>query len=161
MATGLSDFHKMAITVLKTTFPKAKPKVIQYRDYKNFVLRNFREELKSRLENEVVENYAKFEVTFLQSLDKHAPLKKKVLRANDKPYMTKTLRKAIMRRSALQNRFYRNRSRETENAFKKQRNYTKRLLKKEKKRYFSNLNINNYTDNKKFLEHSEAVVFKL
>ena len=31
--TGLSDFHKMAITVMKTTFPKAKPKVIQYRDY--------------------------------------------------------------------------------------------------------------------------------
>ena len=64
--------------------------------------------------------------------------------------MTKTLRKAIMRRSALQNRFYRDGLQETEKAFKKQRNYTKRLLKKEKKRYFSNLNMNNYTDNKKF-----------
>jgi hypothetical protein len=31
VATGLSNFHKMAITVLKTTFSKAKPKVIQYR----------------------------------------------------------------------------------------------------------------------------------
>ena len=30
LATGLSNFHKMAITVLKTTFPKAKPKVNQY-----------------------------------------------------------------------------------------------------------------------------------
>ena len=27
--TGLSDFHKMIITVLKSTFPKAKPKVVQ------------------------------------------------------------------------------------------------------------------------------------
>ena len=62
----------------------------------------------------------------LQSLDKHAPLKIKALRANGKPYMTSTLRNAIMRRSALQNRYYRNRTLETEKAFKKQRNYTKR-----------------------------------
>ena len=33
---GLSDCHKMAVTVMKTTFPKAKPKVIQYRDYKSY-----------------------------------------------------------------------------------------------------------------------------
>ena len=150
VATGLSDFHKMAVTVMKTTFPKAKPKVIQYRDYKNFVLENVRMELRIRLQNEVIDNYAKFEEIFLEILDKHAPLKKKVLRANDKPYMTKTLRKAIMRRSALQNRYYRDRLPETKKAYKKQRNYTNKLLKKEKKRYFSNINMNNYTDNKKF-----------
>ena len=34
MSTGLSDFHKMVITVLKTTFAKKKPKEIIYRDYK-------------------------------------------------------------------------------------------------------------------------------
>ena len=64
--------------------------------------------------------------------------------------MTKTLRKAIMRRSAIQNRYYRDRLPETRKAYKKQRNYTNKLLKKEKKRYFSNINMNNYTDNKKF-----------
>ena len=37
LSTGLSDFHKMIVTVMKTTFPKAKPKIIQYRDYKNFI----------------------------------------------------------------------------------------------------------------------------
>ena len=30
VATGLSDFHKMVVTVLKTTFPKVPPKVIHY-----------------------------------------------------------------------------------------------------------------------------------
>ena len=35
-------------------------------------------------------------------LNKHAPLKK-LLRANGAPYITKTLRKAIMRRSQLEN----------------------------------------------------------
>ena len=38
VATGLSDFHKIAVIVMKTTFPKAKSKVIQYRDYKYFIL---------------------------------------------------------------------------------------------------------------------------
>ena len=61
IATGLCDFHKMAITVLKTPFPKARSKVIQYRDYKKIVLRNFREELISKFENEVVVKYAEFE----------------------------------------------------------------------------------------------------
>ena len=131
VATGLSDFHKMVITVLKNTFPKAKPKVVQYRDYKKFDVHNFRKDLKSGLQSKLVENYSTFEEIFLEILGNHAPLKKKILRANDKPHMTKTLRKAIMRRSALQNRFYRDGLQETEKAFKKQRNYTKRLLNKE------------------------------
>ena len=150
VSTGLSDFHKMSVTVMKTTFPKAKPKVIQYRDYKHFVIGNFRLELRFKLRNEIVENYGKFEDIFLGILGKHAPLKKKVLRANEKPYMTKTL-KAIMRRSALQNKYYRGRTPESEKAFKKQRNYTTKLIKKEKKKYFSSINMTNYTDNKKFL----------
>ena len=31
--TGLSDFHKMIVTVTKTTFQKLDPKIIYYRDY--------------------------------------------------------------------------------------------------------------------------------
>ena len=31
--TGLSDFHKMTVTVMKTTFQKLDPKIIHYRDY--------------------------------------------------------------------------------------------------------------------------------
>ena len=66
VATGLSDFHKMVITVLKNTFPKAKPKVIQYRDYKSFNLQNFREELKIDLKNKTIEKYDTFEEIFLK-----------------------------------------------------------------------------------------------
>ena len=42
--TGLSDFHKMTITVMKTTFQKLKPKLIYYRDYSRFSNDKFREE---------------------------------------------------------------------------------------------------------------------
>ena len=84
VSTGLSDFHKMAVTVMKTTFPKAKPKVIQYREHKNFVEENFRTELRERLYKEVVITYAQF--AFLDVYNKHAPPKTKIVRANQKPY---------------------------------------------------------------------------
>ena len=34
--TDLSDFQRMTVTVTKSTFKKFQPKVIHYRDYKNF-----------------------------------------------------------------------------------------------------------------------------
>ena len=36
--TGLSDFHKMTVTVMKTSFQKLKPRVIIYRDYDSFLM---------------------------------------------------------------------------------------------------------------------------
>ena len=41
--TGLSDFHKMIVTILKTCIQKKEPKIIQYRDYKNFSEVEYRE----------------------------------------------------------------------------------------------------------------------
>ena len=134
ITTGLSDFHKLAVTVMKTTFPKAKPKTIQYRDYKNFALDNFKSELRCKLGKEETDNYATFELIFLEVLGNHAPMKRKILRANDKPYMTKVLRKAIMRRSQLKNKYYKDKSPEAKLAFKKQKIYTNRLLKREKRK---------------------------
>ena len=40
--TELSDFHKMVVTVVKKSFYKIEPKVINYRDYRNFSNDNFR-----------------------------------------------------------------------------------------------------------------------
>ena len=127
ISTGISDFHKMVLTVLKNSIPKSEPKLIQYRDYKNFVENNFREELKQMLQKEVIDNYNKFELIFLKILNKHAPPKKKVFRANHKPYMSKNLRKAIMRISALENKYYKEKSNTSHKAFKRQKNYTNKL----------------------------------
>ena len=152
ITTGLSDFHKMVVTVMKSTFPKAEPKIIYYRDYKKFDLLTFRRELRDALRNTVVLGYAHFEHIFLTILDKHAPVKQRVVRANDKPYMTKVLRKAIMRRSFLKNKYQKLKTDEAHRAFKKQKNYTNRLLKKEMIKYWSNLDLKKYTDNKKFFD---------
>ena len=135
---------------MKNTFPKAKHNVIQYRNYKNFIEDAFHSELRERLEDELIVTYAQFDNIFLDVFNKHAPPKKKIVRANHKPYMTKAVRKAIMRRSALENKYYKDKLPESGIVYKKQKNYTKKLIRKEKKKYFANLNMNNYTDNKKF-----------
>ena len=39
--TGISDFHKMTITVMKAKFKKLPPKIITYRNYKGYSHTNF------------------------------------------------------------------------------------------------------------------------
>ena len=45
LETGLSDFHKLIVTVLKTFFKKQSSKIISYRNYKNFSNDLFRTDL--------------------------------------------------------------------------------------------------------------------
>ena len=139
----------MVITVTKMTFHKNPPKEIYYRDYKKFDQDLFREELAEKLYG-YDSCYDIFEEIFINVLNKHAPLKKKFLRANHVPYMTKTLRKAIMRRSQLQTKYFKNKSQKDYLAFKKQRNFCSKLYKKERKNYYNSLDIKNITDNKQF-----------
>ena len=89
-------------------------------------------------------------VDMVDMVDMVDKVKKKYIRANNAPFMTKTLSKAIMNRSRFKNRFLKNPNKENELKYKKQRNYCVGLLKKEKKKYFSSLNIDNITNNKKF-----------
>ena len=74
--TGLSDFHKLVLPVFTTTFCKSKPKEIIYRNFKNFEEESFNQELKNNLINSSTETYEFFEKEFLDTLNKHAPLKK-------------------------------------------------------------------------------------
>ena len=150
ISTGLSDFHKMIITVFKTTFPKAKPKIVTYRDYSKFVDNDFQNDLRKNLGGIEVKDYASFETPFLNAFNTHAPCKKKIVRANQKSYVTKRLRKAIMKRSFLERKFYKSKTAGDCRAYKKQKKYCNRLYKQERRNYFSNLNLRDITDNKRF-----------
>ena len=48
--TGLSDFHKLIVTVMKSHIPKQQPKIIKYRNYKGFDETKFRSELTNILD---------------------------------------------------------------------------------------------------------------
>ena len=148
ISTGLSDFHKMSITVLKTKYEKMSAREVNYRDYKNFNDAHFKRDLLAFLPN--CTSYESFEDIFLRVLEKHAPLKKKYIRANEVPYMTKSLKKAIMKRSQLESKYYRSKSEEDKKVYKKQKNYVSRLYKRELKRFYKNLDIKDFLDNKTF-----------
>ena len=150
--TGLSDHHKMTVTVLRMFVKKQTPICIKYRDYKNYNSLLFHNELSKKLLN-VEQNdmcYDMFQNIFMETLNKYAKVKKKYVRANNQPFMTRRLSRAIMTRSRLRNKFLRNLSAETENEYKKQRNFCTNLLRREKNRYFSSLNLGNISDNRKF-----------
>ena len=83
-------------------------------------------------------------------LNKHAPLKKKFVRSNETPYVTKLLRKAIMKRSELATRFHKTKKLLDQRAFKKQKNFVSRLYKKERRKFYANLDVHKITDNKLF-----------
>ena len=98
----------------------------------------------------LVNNYEEFESKFIKILEKHAPLKKRTLRANNAPYMTKNLRKAMMKRTELATRYNKTRNIEDFHNFRKQRNFVNRLYKKERKKYFNSLDKNDIQDVKQF-----------
>ena len=149
ISTGLSDVHKLVMTVMKTSFKTQKGKQIYYRDYKKFDNYNFKKELRESLQNNV-NNYETFEHIFLDKLEKYAPLKQKITRANHAPYMNKYLRKCIMKRSELENKYYKNKTNENLKAYKKHKNFCSKLYKKERKKFYTKLNTKNVTDNKLF-----------
>ena len=120
--TGISDFHKMVVTVMTTHYKKQKAKTIQYRNYKYFHEQSFNFELNNELMKTDINNaeLKEFNEIFLKVLDKHAPRKQKYIRANNSNFITKALRKKIMHRSRLRNKFLRERTNESKIAYNKQ-----------------------------------------
>ena len=63
--------------------------------------------------------------------------------------MTKPLRRAIANRSRLENQCYKYKTNERLRVYKRQKNFCSRLYKKERKMYYTNLDIKKITDSKK------------
>ena len=152
--TGLSDFHRMTITVMKATFEKLQPRVVNYRDYKYSENCRFRADLLSELSKENIEENEEGLSDFLDTckriLDLHFPRKQKYARGNHMPFMNRALSKEIMTRTRLRNNFLKDRSEENKRKYSKQRNYCVSLLRKSKSYHFGNLNEKNISDNKTF-----------
>ena len=146
----VSNHHKLATTILRTTISKGNSEKMFYRDYKRFDQQKFETELKLKLNLQTNLSYSTFQAVFLELLNKIAPANVKVLRFNNNTFMTKYLRKAIMLTSRLKNNFNKKRSDENWDNYKKQRNFCVRLLRQTKEKYFSDTNAKSISDNKKF-----------
>ena len=141
----------MTVSVLKMHFRKLPPKIISYRDYKSFENERFMDSLILALNSRNID-YTKnpdvfFEV-YQNELNDHDPRKRKYIRGNNKPFMTKALSKSIMERMHLRNKFLKNSTNEN------------RLAYTRKRKYFANLNEKNITDNKKFWQAVKPFFFR-
>ena len=82
-------------------------------------------------------DYDTFESIFTTVLDKHAPLRMKTIRGNEKPHMNKIIKKAVMECSRLWNIYCRNdKNSQDYDAYRKQRNLVVKLNKRAKKQHF-------------------------
>ena len=84
--TGLSDFHKMVVTVMKTTYRKPEPRIVYYRHFKYFCNNSFKESLQNAISQNLGVRcdkiYGSLAASCNKFLDNHAPLKKKYVRGN-------------------------------------------------------------------------------
>ena len=101
LEVGISDHHCFIVTALKSQLIKGNAKVKLYRDYSSFQMEMFKADLDQNLKCTTSFEYSDFQISFTRVLHNHALTKKKILRFNKSPFITKTLRKAIMHRSKL------------------------------------------------------------
>ena len=154
--TGLSDHHRMVLTVLRCHHVRLQPTTIHYRDYNQFSPDAFIAELQFEYESQPISYtdpnlaYNEFCNTFKAILDKHAPLKSKVIRGNQAPFMSKELSKGIMTRSRLKNKFNKHKTKENWKAYKIQRNKCVHLRKKAIQSYFHQNTNSGNVNNKSF-----------
>ena len=87
---------------------------------------------------------------FSEVLGYHAPLKKKVVRGDQAPFMTKDLSMAMMIKSKAKNQYVKWPSRENYLAFKKAKNKCTSINKKAKKDYFKEATKYGVMTNKEF-----------
>ena len=99
---------------MKTHFPRLKQNILNYRDYKSFVNDYFRYELLQEINSSYSDLtiFKDLQYTLQRVLDKHAPLKKRYVRANQQNFMDKELNQAIMVRSKLRNKYLKSKSKQ-------------------------------------------------
>ena len=158
--TGLSDFHKMIITVLKVFFPKQKHETVFYRNYKNFENSHFRDKIenellkhdKNNIELDIFHNF------LLSALNECAPFKQKHISASNGGFVTKELRKEIMKRTRLRNNFLKKKDDFSKALYNKQRNICVSLVRKSKREYYENLDVECVQDNKNFWKKASSLL---
>ena len=121
--------------------------MIRYRNYRKFNNEVFINDLS---ENNEFLNFESFKRIVDKTLDKYAPIKKRYVRANQAPFMNKSINKEIMKRRRLRNKFLNTKSDIDRRAYNKQGNICVTLIRQQKKNFFSKLNTQDVTDNKIF-----------
>ena len=142
--TGISDFHNMIGGVLRIHKPAPPTKKVFIRktsqiDY-DVVLSEISEDNVTQsinLATDVNAAYENLQELLCKTLDKHAPKKQVTIRKKDFHCMTKELRKAILYRNQLRNKYYKYRTSHYLSLYRVQRNKVTAIKRKEISSYFA------------------------
>ena len=152
--SGLSDFHKMTTTMMRCTYTRQEPVKITYRDYTKFNKEKFISEFRAKklkFKGHTLSTntaYNNLIETLKEMLSVHAPIKRRLIRGNQAPFMNNKLSRAIMRRSQLKNKYNKAKSTFDWITWKKQRNLCVKLRRQAIKDHFK-LKCKNGTMNSK------------
>ena len=137
-------------TNLKTTLSRLPPRVVRFRSYRSLSEEHFRAELCQKVSECQSDRYEDLERIYLETLNKYAPMKTISIRGNNKPHMTKDLRKAMMKRTRLEGIAYKTHSHEDIRKHKKQRNLVVNMNKQSKIEFHKKLDPNELGNEKAF-----------
>ena len=147
---GLSDFHKMALTVIKVFYKKKANDYTTYRSYKNVSMPDNQNRISQvTSENNHLE-FDLFKAVLNEAIQKHTPIKQRHVRANQAPFINKTINKEITKMSQLRNKFLNTKSDIDRKVYNKHRHLWVSLIGREKKNFFNNISRRDITDNKTF-----------
>jgi len=139
--TGLSDFHRMVLFATKCHNQVRQPQRITYRSYKHFEKNSYIDDINGapfhvgEIFDSVDDSYWFYNQLMKQIIDDHAPLKTRIIRHSQIPYMNGELRKTINYKNHLRRKFEKNNTPQNWEIFRKYRNYVTKLRKHCKKEY--------------------------
>ena len=135
---------------MKSSFQKQEPLIFNYRNYKRFNNDKFSLLCEFSKKGFWDISCEEFQLLFMFTLNKHAPMKTKYIRVNNSPFMNYDLSKAIMVRSRLRNKFIKLKTNESREAYKTQKNHYLFLLRQVMKNFYESFSPSLITENKMF-----------
>ena len=129
------------------------PKLLKYRDYKE----EFQNDLEIGLRQILPAEYSALEAVLAEVLKKHAPLKQRIIRGNNKQHFSTDLRNAVMLRETLKKRAQKSGKAEDFEKYKKQQNQLVKMNRKAKFDFYSSIEPRSRDNDKKFWKMAKPV----
>lgn len=139
--SGLSDFHHMICFASKIKVQTKQKRSIIYRSYKQFKKEEYLRDIESapfhvgEIFDTVDDSYWLCSELLRQIIDQHAPIKTRVVKVDQLPYMNSELRKAINVKNMLRRKWDKCKTQLNWDKYRKQRNLVTRKRKQSVQKY--------------------------
>ena len=143
VSVGISDFHNLICAATRIHAPIQMKRKITYRSFKKFNEQKFNDDLEKvplhvcNVFDDIDDVMWSFNHLLSEVVDAHAPVKTKLLKKPQLPYMNGQLRKAINVKGMLRRKFNKCNDQINWDRYRKQRNLVTSLKRKSLKEYFN------------------------